>query len=327
MGHLGTWRSWLPPGERVRLGVSACLLGQLVRYDGTHQRNDFLVERLGPWVAWVDVCPEVELGLGTPRPTLRLERREDEQRLVVPSTGEDLTDAMRALSFRRVAELAGLALDGYVLKRASPSCGMERVKVHARSSVERGGRGLFAAELMERLPELPVEEEGRLSDARLRDWFVTRVFCHQRWRSFLAGTPGRRELVDFHRVHKLLLQAHDEETYRELGRVVASFGSVPDREVLERYGRLFRRALARRPSRGSHVNVLQHLLGHVRDVAGASLRRHLLEAIEEFRRGWVPLVVPLDLLRLQLEEHGLEYPGDQIYLDPYPRELALRNYT
>jgi uncharacterized protein YbbK (DUF523 family) len=170
--------------SKPRIGISACLLGEEVRYDGGHKRNAFLTEILGPYVEWVPVCPEVELGLGTPRPPIQLERRRGAIRLVMPSTGRDLTSSMREYAERRVAELARLDLDGYILKSKSPSCGMEAVKVYAAAGVASPeGRGLFAEALMSRLPELPVEEEGRLEDPRLRESFVQRVFARHRGRA------------------------------------------------------------------------------------------------------------------------------------------------
>ena len=166
---------------KPRIGISACLLGQEVRYNGAHKRDALLIERLGPSVEWVAVCPEVELGMGTPRPPIRLERRSDEIRLIMPSTGDDHTEAMRAYAERRAEELAGLNLDGYILKKDSPSCGVWEVEVHpVAGAPSKTGRGLFAEALIARLPDLPVEEEGRLHDPRMLESFLARVFEHQR---------------------------------------------------------------------------------------------------------------------------------------------------
>lgn len=325
---VGAWQAWYSDADRLRVGASACLLGDEVRYDGGHKHDRFLTQVLGRWVEWVRVCPEVELGLPVPRPTIRLERRSADERFVVPATGEDLTPAMRAFAERRVDELAPAELDGFVLKRSSPSCGLERVKVYAAGGLaHRAGRGVFSGALVEHDPLLPVEEEGRLHDPRFREHFVLRLFARNRWRRFASGGPARRDLVDFHRVHELLLQVHDEPRYRELGRLVAAFGGEPDDEILARYGELFHRALASPASRGRHVNALQRLLGFLGDRLEAEGKRELLDAMREYARGLLPLVVPLELLRFQLRRARLAYPLEQIYLDPYPRELMLRNET
>jgi uncharacterized protein YbbK (DUF523 family) len=208
--------------DRVRLGISACLLGQEVRYNGGHKRDAFLTGILGSYVDWVDVCPEVEIGLGTPRPSMRLVRigrgEEAQVRLVTPETGIDHTEAMRDWSARRVEELAGLELDGYVLKKDSPSCGMERVKLYPEEggAPNKEARGLFAEALLGRLPHLPVEEEGRLNDPLLRENFIARVFAHARWRQNEAAGWTRAALMRFHERHKLLLMARNQAGMRRL---------------------------------------------------------------------------------------------------------------
>src|ERR1700681_2961844 len=208
------------PPPKVRIGISSCLLGQEVRYNGGHKRDDFLVGTLGPFVEWVAVCPEVEMGMGVPRPAIRLERIGGEVRLRMPSTGEDLTDAMREFSRRRVEDLAGMGLDGYVLKKDSPSCGMERVKVHHGYGTPATGRGLFAEALLNRLPHLPVEEEGRLNDPRRRENFVIRVFVHHRWQEGEKNGWTRAALLRFHERHKILLMARNQSATRLLGKLL-----------------------------------------------------------------------------------------------------------
>src|SRR4051794_27571795 len=208
-----------PRGElRLRVGVSACLLGHEVRYDGGHKRDPFVADTLGAYVEWVPVCPELELGLGVPRETIRLEGNVDAPRLVASRTGTDHTDAMARLARARVDVLARLRLDGYVLKKDSPSCGMDRGRVHGRAGIpSRKGVGAFARVVLARLPLLPVEEEGRLNDAVLRENFVERLFASRRWQDFVAGRPTRGGLVAFHTAHKLALMAHEPAAYRRLG--------------------------------------------------------------------------------------------------------------
>lgn len=313
--------------ERIRLGISACLLGEAVRYDGGHKRDVFLAEVLAVHVEWVPVCPEVELGLGVPRDSIRLIGRPDAPRLMQERTGEDLTDRMRRYAAERVRELAALDLDGYVLKRASPSCGLLRVRVYRDSGVPSAdGRGLFASALVERMPMLPVEEEGRLNDPALRENFVERVFAMARWRAFLAARPRPRDLVAFHTAQKFAVLAHSPEQYGRLGRLVATAGRALPREVLEEYGRRLMEALSARATRGRHANVLQHLAGFLKRDLPMDERAELAEIIAEYRRGLVPLIVPITLLRHHVRRVDVAYLADQVYLNPHPKELMLRNH-
>jgi uncharacterized protein YbgA (DUF1722 family)/uncharacterized protein YbbK (DUF523 family) len=315
-------------GEKIRLGVSTCLLGERVRYDGGHKRDAFLVEALGPWVEWVPVCPELEVGLGVPRPPIHLIGAPSSPRLVVVSTGEDLTARMRRFAEARAAELARLGLDGYVLKRASPSCGMERVKVHGASGrAAAAGRGLYATVLMERLPLLPVEEEGRLGDAGIRENFIERVFAAARWRRFRATRPRAGALVAFHAAQKFAVLAHSPAHYTRLGRLVADAGRRPMPELLDEYAAVFAAALAVRATRGRHTNALQHMAGFLSEGLAAEDRTELAAVVEEYRRGLVPLVVPLTLLKHHVRRAGAAYLADQVYLSPHPRELMLRNHV
>jgi uncharacterized protein YbgA (DUF1722 family)/uncharacterized protein YbbK (DUF523 family) len=310
----------------IRLGVSACLLGQNVRYDGGHKKDDFLTGLLAKFVEFVPVCPEVELGLGTPRETIRLQRDGELVRLVAPKSGKDHTESMRRLAERRVRELARLDLCGYVLKKDSPSCGMERVRVWGGRTPSRDGRGAFAAVLLARLPLLPVEEEGRLHDLALRENFVERVFGYRRLKDLfqLRWTIG--ELVTFHAAEKLLLLAHHPGAYRKLGGVVARAKGSPRAALAEAYGAGYMAALSTPASRGRHANVLQHMAGYLKGLATADDRHELAASIEEYRRGLVPLVVPVTLVRHHVRRHGIAYLAGQRYLEPHPKELMLRNH-
>ncbi len=320
------WQAWHDEKESIRVGVSSCLLGRKVRFDGGHKHDRYLTDVLGEWFDWVSVCPEVEIGLGTPRPTIRLEAAGDAPRLVEPKSGEDLTERMRSYSERRVGELRRLDLDGYILKRASPSCGMERVKVWSQGGMpEKNGVGIFAAVLLAHWPNLPVEEEGRLNDPVLRENFVERVFCSHRWRSLQRVGLSRARLIAFHTAHKMLLRTHNEAGYRRLGVLVASFGRRPDSEVFAEYEDEFFAVLARRATVKRHVNVLQHAVGYLRDVVEEADRRALLDLIEDYRNSLVPLVVPITMLRHYVNRHHIEYLTGQLYLEPHPKELMLRN--
>jgi len=261
----------------IRIGVSACLLGQEVRYDGGHKRDPFLVETFGRYVEWVHVCPEVEVGLGTPRDPIRLERDGKDVRLVNPKTGTDLTRKMRTYATRRVAGLRGQNLYGYILKKDSPSCGMERVRVYDGKGVpSRNGRGLFAEALLRRCPTLPVEEEGRLNDPRIRENFVERVFAYRRLRSLFRARWTIGDLVRFHTAHKLQLLSHSPKTYAVLGRLVADAKPVPRARLRARYEAEFMKALSEIATPRRHANVLHHIVGHFRKLLDDESRRELL---------------------------------------------------
>jgi uncharacterized protein YbgA (DUF1722 family)/uncharacterized protein YbbK (DUF523 family) len=312
----------------IRIGISACLLGQEVRFDGGHKRSDFLVDVFGPFVEFVPVCPEVEVGLGVPRETLRLVRAGDEVRLLGNKTGIDRTDSMRSYSDRRTAALANDVLSGYVLKKDSPSCGLERVRIYAASGIPaRDGRGLYADALIRRFPNLPIEEEGRLNDARLRDNFIERVFAYRRLRSFFTGRWSIGGLVALHTAHKLQLLAHAPRAYAELGRMVAKGSSVARAELRDRYETEFMGALKKIATPARHVNVLQHMAGYFSDRLDPASRRELASVIEDYRAGLVPLIVPITLVRHYVRVLDVSYLKGQVYLEPHPKELMLRNHV
>jgi uncharacterized protein YbgA (DUF1722 family)/uncharacterized protein YbbK (DUF523 family) len=318
----------MPPSPRPRLGISACLLGQPVRYDSGHKRDPFCVDLLGPLVDWVPVCPEVEVGMPVPRPSIRLTGRSESPVLVAERTGEDWTGRMAAFAARRVEQLDRLGLDGYVTKKDSPSCGLARVRVYGSRGgpPRRDGVGAFVRVLTERLPLLPIEEEGRLHDPLLRESFVERIFAHARWKALRSAGLTRGGLVAFHTAQKLAVLAHSPEGYRRLGRLVAGVKGRPLHEVGEAYAALLLTSLAVPATRGRHVNVLQHAAGYFKEVPRGE-RLELEEAIADFGHGHVPLVVPLTLLRSAARRHGAEYLLGQAYLDPDPRELMLRNHA
>jgi uncharacterized protein YbgA (DUF1722 family)/uncharacterized protein YbbK (DUF523 family) len=319
----------MPDAARpIRIGISSCLLGETVRYDGGHKRDSFLTGTLGTFVEYVPVCPEVECGFGTPREPMRLVRTEHGVRLITVTTAVDLTDRLERYALRRVAQLASEDLCGYVLKKDSPSCGLERVKVYdARDVPARSGRGMFAARLLERFPELPIEEEGRLSDPALRDNFIERVFAYWRLRGLFGTRWTLGALVRFHSTHKLILMAHSPEAYRQLGRLVARAREVPRKELEREYTRAFMKALATIATRRRHLNVLQHMAGYVKDRLDRESKAELHGAIDDYRRELVPLIVPITLMRHHVRVHGIAYLAEQRYLDPHPKELMLRNHV
>jgi uncharacterized protein YbgA (DUF1722 family)/uncharacterized protein YbbK (DUF523 family) len=312
----------------VRLGVSACLLGERVRFDGGHKRDAFLADTLGRFAEWVPVCPEEEAGFGTPREPMRLVQEEGDIRLLTVRTRHDVTQQLRKASKARATALVDMQLDGYILKKDSPSCGLMRVKVYTPEGPgTRTGRGLFADALCTALPLLPVEEEGRLCDPRLRENFIERVFAYRRLRALLTGRVGAGSLVRFHTRHKLLLLAHSPKKYSELGRLVASASGAGVTRLATEYGGAFMEALAVLPSRGRHSNVLRHMAGYFRTLVEADARRDVAASIDDYERGLVPLIVPITLLTHYARRHEVAYLLDQVYLQPPPKELMLRNHA
>ncbi len=312
---------------RPRIGISSCLLGEEVRFDGGHKRDTFLTQILDSYVEWVRVCPEVEVGMGVPRETLRLVRVDGDTRMITTRTGVDHTDSMRAWSEKRTKALAGMELRGYVLKKDSPSCGMERVKVYGDGGGARVGVGTYAEVLKARFPSLPIEEEGRLNDAVLRENFIERVFAYDRLRALFDSRWTQSSLVAFHTAHKMALLAHSTTAYQELGRLVAGGTKISRPDLQRQYEELFMRTLARPATAKRHTNVLMHMAGHLKRILDDECRKELLECIDEYRRGLVPLVVPVTLLRHYVRLHRIEYLAGQTYLEPHPRELMLRNHV
>jgi uncharacterized protein YbgA (DUF1722 family)/uncharacterized protein YbbK (DUF523 family) len=321
--------AWRSPDLPIRIGVSSCLLGEEVRYDGGHQRDDYVTGVLGPFFTWVPVCPELEVGLGVPREPIRLVGRAAAPRLLGVTSGTDHTDAMRDFARRRVAALRRQGLSGYILKRGSPSCGMERVKRYpaADAPPARDGTGLFARALTEALPLLPVEEEGRLNDAALRDSFITRVFAYRRLAALRESAPGAGAVIEFHTAHKCLLLAHQPSAYARLGGLIARVPRAPAEAWLDRYGEIFMRALRTRATVRKHVEVLQHITGFFKRRLGPLERRELLGLIGDYARGLVPLVVPITLINHFVARFDVTGVRDQVYLHPHPKELMLRNHV
>jgi len=317
-------------GAPVRVGISACLLGQKVRWNAGHEKDAFLVGTVGKFVEWVAVCPEFEIGLGVPRETLRLVAAggDGAVRLVARKSGTDHTEAMNAFAQQRAAGLAADDLDGFIFKKESPSCGLFRVRTYSAAGMpSRNGQGLFAAALVAACPELPVEEEGRLHDPRLRENFFERLFAWRRVKTLLAGRFSVGDLVAFHSREKLLLMAHDPKSYQVLGRMVAKAKGRPRAELAADYRKQFMAALAVLATPRRHVNALQHMAGYVRDQLDAPGRAELAQAIGDFGKGLVPLIVPMTLIRHYVRCFDVGYLAQQTYLDPHPKELMLRNHV
>lgn len=311
--------------QKIRVGISSCLLGEEVRFDGGHKRDSYVTGTLAEYFEFVPVCPEVAIGLGTPRPPIRLVRSGDDVRVVgVKDPSVDVTDALRDYARTMAGELTDIS--GYLFKRGSPSCGMERVKVYSGKGMPvTQSAGAYAGIFMEMRPLLPYEEEGRLGDPVLRENFIERVFVYRRWQNLLGEGLTAKKLVDFHTEHKYLLLAHGQSAYRRIGRLVAQAGSRPLDALAQEYVTELMTALKRRATRKQHVNVLQHLFGYVSDDLDVADRAEMVETIEEYREGIVPLIVPITLLKHHLRRHPNDYLQRQYYLTPHPKELMLRN--
>lgn len=314
----------------IRLGVSRCLLGERVRYDDGHKHDPYVTEVLGQYVdTWVPVCPEVECGLPIPRESMRLVGDPAAPRLVMPRSGTDQTERMLAWTSEKLDDLVTQELNGFIFKKDSPSSGAYRVRVYDHNGVpKREGSGLFAGAFMQRFPHLPVEEEGRLHDLPLRENFIERIFAHARWTCLLKEDPTPGGLVTFHSAVKLALMAHSPAHYQALGRLVAKAGKLPWGELADAYYVGLMEGLSKLATRGRHVNVLQHLMGYLKDDLSAEDKQELLGVFNDYRQGLVPLIVPITLLKHHLARHDVpDWVHIQTYLNPYPKELMLRNHV
>lgn len=313
---------------RLRLGISRCLLGDEVRFDGGHKRDRFLTDVLGKYVEWVPVCPEVEAGLGTPREAMRLMGDPRRPRLITIKSGRDHTQALESMAAERLDALRGLDLSGYVFKKDSPSCGIERVRIYKEHGMpSRQGVGIFAAAFMRQFPLIPVEEEGRLCDPALRENFIERVFCYRRYQDLLRGGASKQALVRFHTVHKYLLLSHSQPHYQALGRLVGQAARYRYKELALKYGALFMNGLAVKATVRKHVNVLQHIVGYFKGRLEPEAKVELDSVIADYHRGLTPLIVPLTLVTHYVRLFDVAYLRDQVYLNPHPKELMLRNHV
>jgi uncharacterized protein YbgA (DUF1722 family)/uncharacterized protein YbbK (DUF523 family) len=315
--------------EKIKIGISSCLFGNAVRYDGSSSRDSFLMDTLGHYVSYVPVCPEVECGLSIPREPVRLVGSPDAPRLVTTRTGIDHTERMLSWAHKRVAELEDENLCGFIFKKNSPSSGMERVKVYVDYSgmPVKKGVGMFARAFMEHFPLLPVEEDGRLCDIHLRDNFVERIFALKRWRDMLDDGKNRGSLVAFHTAHKLLIMSHSTTHYHLMGKLVARAKELSLKELYTQYESLLLDALRLMAKRKKHVNVLQHMMGYFKKTLSADEKKELLEVIDNYAREYVPLIVPVTLINHYVRKYDQPYLKGQVYLNPHPLELQIRNHV
>jgi len=312
--------------EIIRVGISSCLLGRKVRFDSGHKRDRYISDVLGDYFDFIDVCPEVAIGMGTPREAVQLEGNPENPRMVSVKTGADWTAKMNRYSKKQVRLFKQHPVSGYILKSKSPSCGMERVKVYNVKGAPRVPcRGLFAAELMRRLPLLPVEEESRLHDNKIRDNFIVQVFAYDRLRRLFDGPFKKKELVTFHTAHKYLLLAHSPQYCKQLEQLVAAIKQHTPAEMRDRYSELFMTALKYKATTKKNVNVLQHIAGFLKKHLSGFEKKDIQRVLEDYQLKLVPLIVPLTLIRHYIDKYDIEYIKGQYYLSPHPKELMLRN--
>jgi uncharacterized protein YbgA (DUF1722 family)/uncharacterized protein YbbK (DUF523 family) len=314
--------------EKIKLGISSCLLGENVRYDGGHKLDRFLTDTLGQYVEYVPVCPEVECGLPIPRESMHLEGDPDSPRLVTIRTKQDMTDRMVRWARNRVSELEIEDLCGFIFKSDSPSSGMERVRVYneKRTPVKKGV-GMFARIFMDHFPLLPVEEDGRLHDPILRENFIERIFSLKRWREILSKKESRGNLVEFHTKHKLLVLSHSPKHYQMMGKLVAKAKEIPIKELYQEYQAILMEALQIKATPKKNSNVLQHMMGYFREELSSNEKQELLEVIDDYRQEYIPLIVPITLIQHYVRKYDQPFLKEQVYLSPHPLELQLRNHV
>jgi uncharacterized protein YbgA (DUF1722 family)/uncharacterized protein YbbK (DUF523 family) len=314
--------------EKIRIGVSSCLLGNPVRYDGGHKHDRFITDILGKYFEFVPVCPEVECGLPVPRETMRLVGDPVNPRLKTSRTGLDHTGQMLNFCSKKVAELEEEDLKAFIFKKDSPSSGLHRVKVYSEAGfATKSGRGLFAAAFTRAYPLIPVEEEGRMHDAPIRENFIEKIFCYQRWKDFMNSDPDYKKLITFHARHKLQLMAHSTKHLSKMGKLVAEGKSTAPDVLFETYQADLMEALDLKATVKKNVNVLQHIMGYFKKFLSSDEKAELLEIIESYAQGYAPLVVPLTLLSHYIRKYKVEYLQNQTYLEPHPSELMLRNHV
>ncbi|MFO7557205.1 MAG: DUF523 and DUF1722 domain-containing protein [Desulfobacterales bacterium] len=318
----------LSMNDAIKIGISSCLLGENVRYNGGHSQDRFLTDTLGKVVQWVPVCPEVECGMSIPRETLRLVGSPDSPRLLTSKTGVDHTERMLAWAREKVKTLEGEGLCGFIFKSKSPSSGMERVKVyHPNGGSVKKGVGLFAQAFMNHFPRIPVEEEGRLHDPNLRENFIENIFILRSWRKSLMNGKKLGNLVDFHTRNKLLFLSHSEKHYRQMGKLVATGKSLGVNTLYDQYELLMMEALRLKPTHKKNGNVLLHMVGYFKQQLSRDEKEELISIIDQYRNEYVPLIVPLTLISHYVRKYDQPYLKQQSYLNPHPIELKLRNHV
>lgn len=314
--------------KKPLVGISTCLLGENVRYDGGGKLDRYIRDVLGRHVDFIPVCPEVESGMGVPREAMRLVNMNGSTRLMTQRTEKDLTEQMERWMHKKLKKISDPGLCGYIFKSGSPSCGLMRVKCYRKNGgVVKNETGIFARGLTEQFPLLPVEEEGRLNDSKLRENFIERIFVMQRWHEMNNSRKSANRIMDFHARHKYLLMAHCPKTLRELGRLTAGAKKSGISEIYSSYFNLFITALGKQATVRKNTNVLQHIMGYFRKYLDKDEKAELAGIIENYHDGLIPLIVPITLINHYVRKYGEPYLEKQYYLNPHPMELMLRNHV
>ncbi|MEE9443983.1 MAG: DUF523 and DUF1722 domain-containing protein [candidate division Zixibacteria bacterium] len=312
----------------IIIGVSSCLLGARVRFDGQHKRERYIADILGDYLDFLSICPEIGAGMGIPRESVQLRGNQDSPRLIGNKSGKNWTLKLKSFSRERISKKDFSKLSGFIFKKNSPSCGMERVRLYDdKGSMRPNGIGVFARAVMEKYPFLPVEEEGRLNDIRTRENFIERIFAYYCLDNLFNGGYSGKKIIEFHTVSKYLILSHSQKHYTELGKLVAKIKQYTPAQFKKEYSRLYMEALKIKTTVKKQVNVLQHIFGFLKDYLNSEDKKYLLEVINDYHKNLVPLVVPVTLLKLFILRHGVTYIANQIYLNPHPKELMLRNHV
>ncbi|NVK21765.1 MAG: DUF1722 domain-containing protein [Kangiellaceae bacterium] len=313
--------------KKISIAISSCLVGKKVRYDGGHKRSKYCLDVMNDWFNYIPICPEMSVGMPTPRPPIHLVESNKQIRVkMVNDHSIDVTDDLVSFARKTLSDIR--TISGYIVIRNSPSCGMERVKVYHENGNPSNisASGAYIGEIMKQRPELPVEEEGRLSDPKLRENFINRVFAYNEWQDMVLNKPSLKSLVAFHSRYKYLIMAHSYQAYKELGRLVANDGSKHIHTIISEYEQLLMQALRTVASSKSHTNVLYHILGYLKRDISSEAKQELIKIIEQYRKGVVTLIVPVTLINHYINQFGSNYISNQAYLNPHPIELGLRNY-
>jgi uncharacterized protein YbgA (DUF1722 family)/uncharacterized protein YbbK (DUF523 family) len=315
--------------EKIRLGISSCLLGEKVRWNGEHKENRVAKELLGKCFEYVPLCPEVEVGMGVPRETVQLRGTKDSPNLVGTQSGNDWTAKMLRFSGKKIKELSAHRLSGFIFKKGSPSCGIRNIPIYSESGGKLNiqSQGLFARTFIARFPWTPVEEEGRLGDLKIRENFIVRVFSFHRLQNLFHGGFSKGALVDFHDRQKILLLSHSRKHYDALARLMADAGKLPSKELKTRYSKLFMEGLAYKSTPRKNTDALQHMLGFLKQHLTKAESQEILVSIQGYRNELTPLIIPITLIRHHVKKHNITDLLDQVYLNPHPQELMLRNHV
>ena len=314
--------------EKINIGISSCLLGEKVRYDGGHRWDHYITDTLGQYFDWVPVCPEVEYGLPVPRESMHLVGTPDTPRLVTVHTGIDHTEGMLKWAEKKLKNLEKEDLNGFIFKSRSPSSGIGGITVYTPSGMPgRKGAGIFGGAFIRLFPLIPVIDDGRLHDPKLRENFIERVFVYKRWKEFLEIGSSIKDLIHFHTRHKLLILSHSPKYLSDLGRLVATVKKDNFEEILSEYIRLLTESLQLSATVKKNTNVLLHITGYFKKQLSADDKQELIEVIENYHKGYIPLIVPIFLIKHYVRKFDEHYLKSQYYLNPHPLELMLRNHV